>query len=467
MEKRKGSQEPTIRRALPYTVSDGDLAADLYELTGRTALIWQKEITSDILAKNEEGLWLHARYGYSVPRQNGKGEILAIRELYGLAIGERILHTAHLVQTAHKAYERLCGLLDSLGIEYYSIKAKGQELIEITEGGRVEFRTRTNKGGLGESYDLLIVDEAQEYQTDQETALLYVISASSNPQCIMTGTPPTPISSGTVFKDYRKEVLEGNRTRSGWAEWSVPEMSDIQDKNLWYETNPSLGIRLLESTVEDELGDTEAKRIDFNIQRLGLWFSENLQSAILKADWDKLLVKRLPAFTGSLYVGIKYAKAGESVSVAVAVKTKNGKIFIEVVKRCMVRDGIGWIIGFLEKIKDKTGKVVIDGQNGQQILADAMKEHKLKGCVLPKVEQIRNANALFEKNIFEGKLCRMEQPSLTMVATNCEKRAIGSNGGFGYQAMHLESDISLLDAVMLAAWAAEEFPDPKTQKVYY
>lgn len=72
-----------------------------------------------------------------MPRQNGKGEILLMRELYGLAVGERIMHTAHLTSTSHKAWERLCDILDKLGISYYSIKAKGREIIDLEDGGRV------------------------------------------------------------------------------------------------------------------------------------------------------------------------------------------------------------------------------------------------------------------------------------------------------------------------------------------
>ena len=467
MEKRIGRQEPTTRIVLPYSETDGEKAAGLYELTGQEAMDWQKLIISDILARNPDGLWTHTRYGYEVPRQNGKGEILAIRELYALATGERVLHTAHLVQTAHKAFERLCAILDKLGITYKSIKAKGQELIEITEGGRVEFRTRTAKGGLGESYDLVIIDEAQEYQTEHETALLYVISASQNPQLVMTGTPPTPVSSGTVFRDYRDDVLKGGKKDSGWAEWSVDEMTDIRDIDTWYRTNPSLGIRLSERTIEAELGDTEARVIDFNIQRYGLWIRENQQSAILKPDWDKTLVHKLPEFKGKLHVGIKFAKTGESISVAIAVKTKDDRVFVEVVNRIMVRDGIGRILDFLEKVKTKTNKVIVDGANGQKILEDAMKERKLKGCVLPEVKQVVNAYAIFEKLIYENRLCRMEQPSLTQVVTNCAKRSIGSNGGFGYKAIYENMDISLLDSVVLAAWSAQEFPDPKPQKIFY
>ena len=65
MDKRLGNQEPTVHVALPYSQTDGADAVDLYELTGRKAMIWQQDIIADILARNEAGLWVHTRYGYS------------------------------------------------------------------------------------------------------------------------------------------------------------------------------------------------------------------------------------------------------------------------------------------------------------------------------------------------------------------------------------------------------------------
>ena len=149
---------------------------------------WQELLLYDILAENDDGLWVHTKFGYSVPRRNGKNEIVAIRELYGLFHGERILHTAHRTTTSGAAWKRLCDLLIKLDVkeEKYTVsngfktgKSKGQEFIELCDelgGGRVDFRTRTTTGGLGEGFDLLIIDEAQEYQTDQESALKYVVS---------------------------------------------------------------------------------------------------------------------------------------------------------------------------------------------------------------------------------------------------------------------------------------------------
>ena len=83
-EMRKGCQMPTQSVVLPYYESYGEDAVALYEETGRKAQEWQQLLMSDILAVNEEGLWIHTKFGYSVPRRNGKNEIVAMREEYGL-----------------------------------------------------------------------------------------------------------------------------------------------------------------------------------------------------------------------------------------------------------------------------------------------------------------------------------------------------------------------------------------------
>ena len=115
------------------------------------------------------------KFGFSVPRQNGKNEVVAIRELDGLKKGEKILHTAHRTTTSGTAFNRLLSIMEDMGLEegehYTKIKAIGRESIVFIGGGKIDFRTRTTTGGLGESFDLLVIDEAQEYTDDQESAL--------------------------------------------------------------------------------------------------------------------------------------------------------------------------------------------------------------------------------------------------------------------------------------------------------
>ena len=174
---RLGVQTPTQTVVIPYSVTKGDDAISFYNSTGRTAQPWQTMQVRNIMAVNDDGLWVHTKYGYAVSRRNGKSEIAVIRALYGIAyLHENVLYTLHRTTTSHSAWIRTCRMLSNAGYTEIARKSKkeeppeksyrtskqfGLETIEIFGGGRISFRTRTDSGGLGEGYDLLIIDEAQ------------------------------------------------------------------------------------------------------------------------------------------------------------------------------------------------------------------------------------------------------------------------------------------------------------------
>lgn len=469
-ELRKGCQTPSRSFILPYTSTYGDEAIALYNATGRTAQEWQELIVNDILAYNDDGLWVHTKYGYSVPRRNGKNEIAVMIELYAITHGLKTLHTAHRTTTSSSASKRLVELLDASGFAeiirpkkggkyekaYVYSKLYGLEKVTVLDegGGSVDFRTRTSKGGLGEGFDLLIIDEAQEYQDDQESSLKYVVSDSQNPQTIFCGTPPTPISSGTVFVKYRRATLAGETANGGWAEWSVDNETDPNDKEAWYKANPSLGTILTERKIADEIG---TDRIDFNIQRLGLWLRYNQKSEISQQQWNELQVETVPEFVGKMYAGVKYGHSGENVSLSIALKTKTNSTFVEVVDCRPMSAGNDWIVQFIKSAEPNISKVVVDGANGQSLLFKNLKDAGVKKKpIFPTVHEIINANAAFKSALDAQTICHADQPSLLQVVSNCEKRSIGSNGGFGYRSIKDGADISLLDSVILAHWICSE-----------
>lgn len=459
---RLGRQTPTQSIALPYEETLGGDAVELYEQGGRTAMEWQKLQAYDIMAVDEEGIWIHSKYGLAVPRRNGKNEVIILREKWGIVNGEHILHTAHRTTTSHAAWERLCSELDRSKIEYKSIRAKGSESITLPNGGKIEFRTRSSKGGLGEGFDLLVIDEAQEYGDDEESALKYVVSDSQNPQTIFTGTPPTVTSSGTVFLKLRTEALAGRTKNTGWAEWSVDFQTDPHDVDAWYEANPSMGVILNERKVEDEIG---GDAVDFNIQRLGLWLRYNQKSAISEAEWKGLQCETLPKLRGKLYAGVKYGHDGKNVALAIAVKTTDSRVFLECIDCRPVRAGRAWLLDFLRSAD--LAAVAVDGAGSQQLLADDMKAAHLKAPVLPTVKQIVTANAAFEQAMAEKQVCHMGQPSVLQAASNCEKRAIGTNGGFGYRSIKDGVAIELLDSMILAYWQCASAKPSRKQKISY
>lgn len=474
-EKRYGRQTPTESFVIPYRETLGDRAIDVYKGTGREPQPWQEALIYDIRAVNDDGEFSHTKFGYSVPRRNGKGEILTIIELDDLHVGRRVLHTAHRATTSSSAALRLANLLKDKGyIEvqrvkkdeiyenaYVYAKQFGLEKITLLDtGGTVDFRTRTAKGGLGEGFDTLIIDEAQEYTEEQQSSLQYVVSDSMNPQTILCGTPPTMVSTGTVFQKLRNNVLAGKEEDTGWAEWSVPHTADCNDVDLWYECNPAMGYQLNERKVKSE---DKTDELDFNIQRLGYWATYNLKSEISEGEWDAMQCDTLPNVSSTLYAGIKYGKS--NVALSVGTKTDDGHIFFEALDCQPIRNGTAWIIATIKAIAPES--VVIDGSGKQAILRDELVDQRINNIILPTVKEVIVANAMFEKLLYADELRHGDQPSMRQVATNCEKRAIGSNGGFGYKAQFDTMEIALLDSAILAIWQCAEGKEKKKQQISY
>lgn len=478
---RLGRQVPTQAVILPFEKTMGIDAVDAYEQSGRKAMEWQRLMISNIMGVDPEGLWTHASFGYEVPRQNGKGEILAIRELWGILNGERICHTAHRTSTSHSAFVRLTEILTSAGYvelgrskkdeeiperSFKSTKQYGLEQIMVTGGGYIVFRTRSEAGGIGESFDLLIIDEAQEYTSTQQGALMYTIAASPNPQTIYCGTPPTVSSKGTVFVQLRNRILSGNVQDTGWAEWSVYSIpKDVMDTDLWYETNPSLGDRLRERTIRNE---DVSNNLDFVIQRLGYWHTYELKSEITEKDWLHLKAKEKPAFMGKMTIGIKFGSNNERTSMSIAVKTRDGKIFVETIDCQSQMKGFAWILRFVKEAYAST--VVIDGKGKTELLQQELEklqtEYRPK-VVVPSTAEVITAYSAFRQAVDTETLTHSGQPSVTQAVSNCEKRMIGTNGAFGFRSLKPDVEVSIVESIALAYWACSTQKERRKQRIGY
>ena len=475
-----GSQLPTQSIVLPFESSKGAEAIEIYEQSGRKAFDWQKLLVSDLMAVGPDGLWTHQKFGYEVPRQNGKGEVLVMREWWGLVNGENICHTAHKTSTSHSAFVRLKKALDDAGYtelgrkkkdavipnrSYKSTKQYGLEQIFLTEGGTIVFRTRTEAGGIGESFDLLVIDEAQEYTETQQSALMYTISASINPQTIMCGTPPTVSSKGTVFVNLRNKTLAGKSPDTGWAEWSVYQKpKDVMETDLWYQTNPSLGFRLRERTIRNEDVSNE---LDFMIQRLGYWHSYALQSEITEADWKHLAVQSVPDLKGKLFAGIKFGSDGLNTSMSIAVRCTDGRIFVETIDCQPQAKGFDWLIRFLKKAS--ITKVSIDGKGKTDLFLQVCEEAGIKAKLLNAntTSESITAYSSFRQAIDTEAICHKNQPSVIQAVSNCEKRLIGTNGAFGFRSIKEGIDISIVESLALAYWMCQTTKERRKQKIMY
>jgi phage terminase large subunit-like protein len=291
-----GGQLPSVKLVPTQSGSDGDDATFLAAAYGLVPDPWQELVLGAWLGRRPAGKWSSPRCGLAVPRQNGKNALLEVRELYGMiALGERFLHTAHEVKTARKAFQRLCGFFENerkfpeLAELVRDVRrTNGQEAIVLQNGGSVEFIARSKSSGRGYSVDVLVMDEAQELSEDALAALLPTISAASNPQTIMTGTPPGPSAVGEVFTRTRKAGVEGDDVRLCWLEWSCDESADLDDVSQWHQANPALGVRLDVETVADERSAMDDET--FARERLGVWDSDANAGVIDIGRWFDLEV---------------------------------------------------------------------------------------------------------------------------------------------------------------------------------
>lgn len=108
----------------------------------------------------------------------------------------------------------------------------------------------------------------------------------------------------------------------------------------------------------------------------------------------------------------------------------------------------------------------MDG-NGALILEEEMKSLKLKPPIIPKVAEVITANDVFKNSLDQGLICHMGQPSLTQSVSNCQKRLIGSNGGYGYQSIKEGIDICLMESMVFALWQAKTARERRKQIIRY
>ena len=478
-KKRVGRQTPTAAYTLEYTETSALDAIDLYNKGRKQMLEWQEALMADIMARNEDGLWTHTKFGFMIPRRNGKSELLLARAMYSLMHGEKVLWTAHRTATSHEAYERLMVLLDDCGFKdgehWKALKQRGFEEIRILDPenpkkslGVIHFRTRSSKL-LGLQYDLIIYDEAQELRTDEYNSARFSISDSENGQQIFTGTGNTNTSAGDVFMSMRDDVFGGKSYNTGWAEWGteVYVENPRESVDVWYETNPSLGLTNL--TERDVFDEITADVLDFNIQRLGFITRASLKSDISETDWKNGEISELPKFTGPLHFGVKVGNNGLNISLSLSARIQDSEdIFIECLDCRPVRAGIDWVIDWVRKCRPAT--ITIDGASKAEIIKGEIKNAGVKDVkvIIPSGHEYIMANSIFEAAVFDATVKHMEQPSVNQIATAVEKRAIGSNGGFGYKSISQDPrgpEIAILESLILAHWGATEYKEKKKVKV--
>lgn len=463
----EASQTPRIDLYVPGNTEKAELLFQLLDEYGTKLLPWQRLVLKRWLAEDEKGNFVNLKCGLSVPRQNGKTEVIVARIIYGIIFRKAIgLFTAQQQQTAdvvkrriqdffyENPYEEIFNLLTPR----FRQKPRNYSFIEFQNGSVYTFTTRTRMGGLGTTNDDLICDECSDMTDDHEATLMPTVSAakSGNPQVIYAGTPPMAESVGEVFARSRKQLLSG--APGVWTEWSVETMTDRMDKEAWYKTNPSLGEFLLPSAVEAEAGSLSAD--NFNRMRLGWWSGVEDKRAIQQKVWDALYTEK-PDFDDTVQpiYAIKFSPDRSDYSLAVAQPLKDGKIHTEIVIQRPMSEGWSRLSKWLIERWRNCSKIIIDGVTGQAVLFEELTRSGVptKKICQPNMKEIVAAHQFVFDAIQKGELSHYNQPLLNQTVRVTKMRQIGRYGGFGWESMSKNISTAAMDAITFAFWGQKVF----------
>ncbi len=483
MALRKGNQQPTFNTVKEWAYTGGDYACDMFGEYGVKFYDSQKYEMRVFLARNDDGSFAAKTICISKPRQNGKSFAARFYAVWMAAIeGRRVLFSAHHGKTVRKMFKEIRNFIENSENFAAMLKPKngiyaaaGTEGVYFAdwydddgyfhEGGLIEFQTRTNSSARGETYQVIIVDEAQQLTADQLEAIKPTTIAAddaekidSDPQMIYLGTPPNDKCPGTEFRRWHEEAHEEKESSIWWIEWAVDEIPKSDDRGeimeLVYLTNPAMGYRIKESTMLDVM-DTMGIE-GFARECLGYWSKtySNVVTVIKASDWEQCATDR-PSNDGLLAYGVKFSPDGQIGTLAACYKPESSVPFVYVVTSRDMAGGITWFVDNITERANKMAVAVIDGTSDAQNLKSQLIANGVskKAVMCPGTSDVVTANSMLVNAVKERKITHYSQEELDASATKTARRNIGKHGGFGFDST-ANADATLIEACALAYWGA-------------
>lgn len=464
-----GAQRPRYSSFPEYVSSAGQEAIELARVAGLVLDDWQAWVLTHALGEKPDGKWAAFEVGLNVPRQNGKDAILEARELAGLyLLPERfIIHSAHQFDTSIEHFRRLLYLIENTPDLDRQVKrvsrSHGEEGIELKDGSRIRFRTRTKSGGRGFSGDLLVLNEAMELAEAFHGALLPTLSAQSvtgSPQVWYTGSPVDQMvhENGIVWARIRERGLAGGDPSLAYFEWSAPfeNLEDVTDPDNvahWAQANPGLGIRIAPGHIAAEmrsLGDRE-----FAVERLGVgdWpeTDPNAGQLITMEAW-RALVDAQSKPQDPIFFAYDVSPDRKRATIAAAGRRADKLGHIEIIE---AGPGTDWVVDRLVSLtkRHKYVSVLTDARGPGASLLHELEPHGVKVKALNSQEYAQ-ACGLFFDAVERQSLRHLGTSELASAIRGAATRPLSD--AWAWSRKNSNVDITSLVASTLAHWGATE-----------
>ena len=441
------------------------------------------------MGERADGSWAAKRVGMSVPRQNGKSQLMVARALAGaLLFGEKkIVISAHQADTAREGFSKLIEILEADGNDWLQsrldpkygragvMNAINREAVKFSNGALIQFKARTLSGGRGFSSDCLLLDEAQRLGRPAWASINSTMSARANPQVWLLGTPPTPDDDGAVFESVRDAAIGGVSNSSAWLEWGldwdhpayVAARSALRAPiRVWtpeiefacWSSNPAWNSRINVDVVQGEFETYTPEQ--FALDRLGAWASELRATRLITADeWSATETTVAP--DGIRAYGVSFNIDGSRMALAGCVK-HDGGVHGEVVglHTGSIDAGIAPLADWLAERWRDTALIAISGQSGSAALAQALADRGVSQSVihvLSAPEVFASASMLYDAVRDKTITHPVGLPGDVLDASVavCDRQVRSKfTGSWSWSATTEDGDETPLEAFSFAHWAS-------------
>lgn len=456
---------------------------DVADLSSRAGVVldeWQELILKTAMGERRDNTWAAKRVGVTVPRQNGKSQLLVSRALAGaLLFGEKkIVISAHQQDTAREAFNKLVEILegDSNGWLMDRVKGDGarktgimnainREAVKFKNGATIQFKARSGAAGKGFSSDCLMLDEAQILSQRAWVSINSTMSAMQNPQVWLLGTSPQIEDDSEVFESIRAAAIEGRSSTAAWCEWGADVTSADYDPASEYtrwSANPAWNTRVNHEVVDGEFETYPDDK--FAQDRLGVWLSDLGQTgtrAVSKEQWEASAIEDAPEGVPSFAVAFNLE--GDRLALAGGRK-HDGGVHVEIIDALEDDRGVetglsalaDWFCERNEEGKPRwrnTSGIALSGRSGAPALAQLLRDRGVpdRWLFLPSTQKYVEACSMWLEGMRGGTITHLREGQSVLddsvAVVDVDKRG-------GLSATSVDGDDTPVEAVALAHWVA-------------
>lgn len=422
---------------------------------------WQEGAGTAILGKGKDSLYCADAVVLSIPRQVGKTFLIGAI-VFALAVSTpntTVLWTAHRSKTANDTFQDLKAFANrpevARHVRQVYDSANDQRIIFVNDSV-LHFGARERGFGRGfKRVAIVVFDEAQILTANAVDDMVPATNRHPNPLIFYIGTPPKPSDPGEHFAMLRREALSGESDSTVYIEFSAPKpprdpralVAWVRDRANWSAANPSFPVH---TTARAMLRMLKNLGIDsFIREALGVWDEDATVKPFPPGSWSGLKSKRkkpprpsslgIAADVDQVYLSLGSASTvGKRPYVGSVLRCRADRErsrFVKEVARISRKYGIPVALD----VKGPAGFLLEDLENEGVVVTEASRDDFVQACA-----DIRSAvaTAAVEHGDFDELNDAVDAVGWRKLG---DRKAFGRNG----------ADISMLEAVTLALWAAE------------